>query len=134
MAAALGEVMRTRLVTQEEAARLGFWDEQRPEDNPPVQADGRIEVPVWRHARINLPHPLLRRGLVVLDTPGLNAIGAEPELTLALLPAAHATVFVLAADAGVTRSDLAVWREHLDDRSGEHFVVLNKIDTLADPL
>jgi hypothetical protein len=40
---------------------------------------------------------------VVIDTPGLNAIGAEPELTLGLLPSAHAVVFVLAADTGVTR-------------------------------
>ena len=40
-----------------------------------------VEVPAWRHAAINYPHPLLKRGLVVLDTPGLNAIGAEPELT-----------------------------------------------------
>jgi hypothetical protein len=39
-------------------------------------------VPAWRHAVINYPHPLLKRGLVVIDTPGLNAIGAEPELTL----------------------------------------------------
>ncbi len=93
-----------------------------------------VEVPAWRHALINYPHPLLQRGLVVLDTPGLNAIGAEPELTLSLLPSAHATVFVLAADTGVTRSDLAIWREHLGGDSVERFVVLNKIDTLVDPL
>jgi GH24 family phage-related lysozyme (muramidase) len=43
-------------------------------------------------------------------------------------------VFVLAADAGVTRSDLAIWREHLGQSSLERFVVLNKIDTLVDPL
>ncbi len=134
MAAALGEVMRTRLVTQEEAARLGFWDEQRPEDNPPVQADGRIEVPVWRHARINLPHPLLKRGLVVLDTPGLNAIGTEPELTLGLLPQAHATVFILGADTGVTKSDLSIWRDHLCGPALARYVALNKIDALIDPL
>jgi hypothetical protein len=95
---------------------------------------GTVEVPAWRHALINYPHPLLKRGLVVLDTPGLNAIGAEPELTLSLLPSAHATVFILAADAGVTRSDLAIWRDHLGDRAFERFVVLNKIDALADPL
>jgi hypothetical protein len=35
----------------------------------------------------------------------------------------------------VTRSDLAVWREHLEfARQPSRFVVLNKIDTLADPL
>ena len=77
---------------------------------------------------------LLARGLVVLDTPGLNAIGAEPELTLSLLPSAHATVFVLAADSGVTKSDLAIWREHLAGNAAERFVVLNKIDALVDPL
>ena len=91
-------------------------------------------MPAWRHALINYPHPLLKRGLVVIDTPGLNAIGAEPELTLGLLPSAHATVFILGADTGVTKSDLEIWREHLDGRALERFVVLNKIDTLADPL
>ena len=46
---------------------------------------------------------------MILDTPGLNAIGTEPELTLILLPNAHAVLFMLAADAGVTKTDLDVW-------------------------
>ncbi len=131
---ALAAVTRRQRVTVEQAAALGFWNAAQPEDNPPQAEDGSVEVPAWRHAVINYPHPLLQRGLVVIDTPGLNAVGAEPELTLAMLPAAHAVVFVLAADAGVTRSDLAIWREHLGQASLERFVVLNKIDTLADPL
>ena len=134
MAQTLQQVMRTIHVPVDEARSLGFWNDEQPDDNPPRDAQGRVEVPAWRHALINYPHPLLKRGLVVIDTPGLNAIGAEPELTLALLPSAHAAVFLLAADAGVTRSDLAVWRDHLGDRGLERFVVLNKIDTLADPL
>ena len=131
---ALAAVTRTQRVSVEQAAALGFWSEEQAQDNPPLLADGSVEVPAWRHALINYPHPLLERGLVVIDTPGLNAIGAEPELTLGLLPSAHAVVFVLAADTGVTRSDLAIWREHLGQASLERFVVLNKIDTLADPL
>ncbi|MBE7417357.1 MAG: dynamin family protein [Ideonella sp.] len=134
LAEALAEVKRTTQVTKEEAQQLGFWSDEHPDDNPPVSADGRVEVPAWRHALINYPHPLLKRGLVVIDTPGLNAIGAEPELTLGMLPSAHATVFILGADTGVTKSDLEIWREHLDGRALERFVVLNKIDTLADPL
>jgi len=134
LAEALSAVTRTQRVSVAGAAELGFWSDEHPEDNPPLEADGQVDVPAWRHALINYPHPLLLRGLVVLDTPGLNAIGAEPELTLSLLPSAHATVFVLAADTGVTRSDLAIWREHLGGDSRERFVVLNKIDTLADPL
>ncbi|MDO9093853.1 MAG: dynamin family protein [Rubrivivax sp.] len=131
---ALAAVTRRQRVTVEQATALGFWNAAQPEDNPPQSEDGSVEVPAWRHAVINYPHPLLAHGLVVIDTPGLNAVGAEPELTLAMLPAAHAVVFVLAADAGVTRSDLAIWREHLGQASLERFVVLNKIDTLADPL
>ena len=134
MAQALVEVMRTRQVPKEEAIRLGFWDDERPEDNPPVMDDGTVEVPQWRHARINLPHPLLKRGLVVLDTPGLNSIGTEPELTLGLLPQAHATVFILGADTGVTKSDLSIWRDHLSGPALARFVALNKIDALLDPL
>lgn len=131
---ALGAVTRTQRVSVEQATALGFWDASQPEDNPPQAADGSVEVPAWRHAVINYPHPLLQRGLVVIDTPGLNAVGAEPELTLSMLPSAHAVVFVLAADTGVTRSDLTIWREHLGPASLERFVVLNKIDALVDPL
>ncbi len=134
LAHALATVTRTQRVRIETARQLGFWHDDHPDDNPPVEADGNVEVPAWRHALINYPHPLLQRGLVVLDTPGLNAIGAEPELTLGLLPSAHATVFILSADAGVTRSDLSIWREHLSGEALERFVVLNKIDALADPL
>ncbi len=46
-------------------------------------------------------------------------------------------MFILAADTGVTKSDLAVWREHLvtgDDEDISRLVVLNKIDTLWDAL
>jgi hypothetical protein len=131
---ALGAVTRTQQVSVAQATALGFWNAEHPEDNPPQAADGSVEVPAWRHAVINYPHPLLKQGLVVIDTPGLNAVGAEPELTLSLLPSAHAVVFVLAADTGVTKSDLSIWRDHLGQVSLERFVVLNKIDTLADPL
>ena len=134
LAQSLQEVTRTQWVSEERARELGFWSDEQPEDNPPLDDQGRVEVPAWRHALINYPHPLLEQGLVVLDTPGLNAIGAEPELTLGLLPMAHATVFILGADTGVTRSDLAIWRDHLDSPALTRFVVLNKIDALLDPL
>jgi hypothetical protein len=134
LAQSLLEVTRTAAVSKEDARALGFWDDERPDDNPPVDDAGRVEVPAWRHALINYPHPLLKQGLVVLDTPGLNAIGAEPELTLSLLPSAHATVFILGADTGVTKSDLAIWRDHLGGHAPTRFVVLNKIDALLDPL
>lgn len=137
LASAMEKVSEVRYVDQAQARALGFWHDDRPEDNPPVNAQGLVEVPRWRHALINMAHPLLRQGLVVLDTPGLNAIGAEPELTVNLIPQAQAVVFILAADTGVTKSDLGIWREHvatMQDSSSSRFVVLNKIDALWDEL
>jgi hypothetical protein len=137
LAQALEKVAEVRHVTKDEARALGFWHDENIDDNPLVGADGLIEVPKWRHALINIAHPLLKQGLVILDTPGLNAIGAEPELTVSLIPQAHAVVFILAADTGVTKSDLSIWREHLisdEDENISRLVVLNKIDTLWDAL
>lgn len=137
LARAIQKVAEVRRVSKSEAAALGFWDEEVPDDNPLAGPDGLIEVPKWRHALINMAHPLLKQGLVILDTPGLNAIGAEPELTVSLLPQAHAVVFILAADTGVTKSDLTIWRQHLavlGERKESRLVVLNKIDTMWDAL
>ena len=134
---ALRHVSETTRVTPEEAGRLGFEVGEGQIELYSVGDDGLVEVPRWRHAMINFPHPLLKQGLVVLDTPGLNAIGAEPELTLSLLPNAHAVLFILAADTGVTQSDMAIWREHICAggmaRRGR-MVVLNKIDGQWDEL
>ncbi|MBF5003552.1 dynamin family protein [Diaphorobacter caeni] len=137
MATSLAKVSEVRTVTVDEARALGFWHDDSPDDNPLTDSKGMVEVPMWRHALINVPHPLLQQGLVILDTPGLNAVGAEPELTINLIPQAHAVVFILGADTGVTRSDLSIWREHLGasvENNETRIVVLNKIDTLWDSL
>lgn len=137
LANSLEKVAETIKVTPDQARALGFWQGQSEADQPRLDAQGLLEVPKWRHALINIAHPLLKQGLVILDTPGLNAIGAEPELTVSLIPQAHAVVFMLGADTGVTQSDLAIWKEHLVSDTKEtdvRLVVLNKIDTLWDAL
>lgn len=137
IALAMEKVAQVRQVSVDEARDLGFWHDELPDENPVVAVDGMVDVPMWRHAIINMPHPLLKQGLVILDTPGLNAVGAEPELTVGLIPQAHAVVFILGADTGVTRSDLSIWREHLGSAQADgdtRLIVLNKIDTLWDTL
>ena len=138
MSEALARVSQVKRVPMALARKYGLYDDE--DLLPTLDADGAtvVDIPCWRHALINFPHPLLQQGLVILDTPGLNAIGAEPELTLSLLPNAHAVLFILAADAGVTKTDLEVWNRHLagDDpatKSGR-IVILNKIDSLWDDL
>lgn len=134
VAESLAEVMRTQVVPLDQARALGCWDDRRPDANPPLVADGLVEVPAWRHAVVNLPHPLLQHGLVVLDTPPLDGVGAEPELALTLLPAAQAVIVVFAADPGVGPTDLRMWREHLPAVASARYVVLNKMDRRLDVL
>ncbi|HSI29304.1 MAG: dynamin family protein, partial [Methylophilus sp.] len=94
MVEAFKEVSRTRRVTLEEAQTLGLYHPDHPDDLMLIGQDGLMEIPCWRYAVINFPHTLLKQGLVILDTPGLNAIGAEPELTMSMLPNAHAVLFI----------------------------------------
>jgi len=134
MADAFKEVVKVKKVNAQEAIKLGLYDERL------VEAENQlVEVPMWRHALISFPHPLLKEGLVILDTPGLNALGTEPELTVDMLPNAHAIMFILAADTGVTKSDMEMWEQHVKnfESSGSKsglMVVLNKIDSLWDEL
>ncbi len=137
---ALQHIAQIKVVTRDVAQSLGLHvaEDEAHEDGMHVTAEGMVQIPRWRHAIINFPHPLLEQGLVILDTPGLNALGAEPELTLNMLYSAHAVVFILAADAGVTKSDMAIWRDHIsraeNGSTKGRLVVLNKIDVLWDEL
>ena len=134
---AFRQVSETKRVPVADAQRYGLYDENDKDNPVAVDEEGNVEVPCWRHAIINFPHPLLKQGLVILDTPGLNAIGTEPELTLNLLPNAHAVLFILAADTGVTKSDIEVWRSHIGNQQGRQkgrLVVLNKIDGMWDEM
>ncbi|PYC23534.1 GTPase [Aquipseudomonas alcaligenes] len=134
MAQAFAQVAKTKPMAVEQAIQLGFL----PEMLEPAGKPGQVLVPAWRHAMVNFDHPLLRQGLRILDTPGLNALGSEPELTLSMLPSAQAIIFLLAADTGVTASDMAIWKEHIrqldEDTQASLFAVLNKIDVLWDDL
>ena len=137
MVDAFKEVSLTKAVSILEAEKYGLFDPNNSDDILSVNKDGTIDVPSWRYAMINFPHPLLEQGLVILDTPGLNAIGTEPELTLNMLPNAHAVLFILAADTGVTKSEIDVWRQYISGtrwKQKGRLAVLNKIDGLWDEL
>jgi hypothetical protein len=141
VSSAMTGMTESKLVSKAYAVRLKFdlLDGQDGAIGLPVNEYDEVEIPSWRHAIINLPHPLLKQGLVILDTPGLNAIGAEPELTINQLSTAHTVVFILSHDTGVTSTDLELWERHLGgdkssgaDKNQRKLVALNKIDGLWD--
>jgi hypothetical protein len=134
MQKAFQELAAVKKVTCAEAAKLGLYKQE----NHPAASSGvleTVEIPCWRHALISFPHALFKEGLCILDTPGLNAMGTEPEMTLKMmLTGAQAIIFVLAADTGVADSDLALWDNHLmglrNQGKNALAVALNKIDCL----
>lgn len=149
VSAALKGMTDNKLVSKNYAKKLNFdlLESENSEIGLPVNKFDEVEIPSWRHAIINLPHPMLEMGLVILDTPGLNAIGAEPELTINQLATAHTVIFILSHDTGVTSTDLELWETHLDGVSHKKksakgqganatnqlkLVALNKIDALWD--
>lgn len=137
MQAAFKELIAVKRVPRQTAIELGLFDEKEAAEQGIINPE-TVEIPRWRHALISFPHPLLKAGLGILDTPGLNALGSEPELTLSMLPSAHAIVFVLAADTGVTKSDLNMWKNHVcrATNTGKQglAIVMNKIDAMWDDL
>ncbi|KVW96822.1 dynamin family protein [Thiobacillus denitrificans] len=130
----LKKLTETKSMAAVDAIELGLWDSEDPSERHQLRDDGTVEVPAWRYGMVNYPHPLLQAGLTILDTPGLNALGAEPELTLSVIPNAHAVMYLLATDTGVTRSDLEIWQKHVHRHANYHVAVLNKIDMLWDEL
>jgi hypothetical protein len=143
VAQAFAALAETRRISVNDAVALGLHSDSLRNKSA---EGGWVDIPKWRYAVINFPHPLLDAGLVVIDTPGLAALAAEPEFTRENLPAADAVVVVLDAAEGVTKPDLAIWKDQLGsarsfrdrerDESGQaRLVVLNKIDLLhtADP-
>ncbi len=135
MTLALHTITQSKKVTIEQAKKLDFDPEMLDRCG---DLDEMVEIPAWRHALVSFPHELLKQGLCILDTPGLNALGSEPELTLKLLPQVQAIVFLLSADTGVTASDMSIWEDYIQkieqkDELGL-FAALNKIDTLWDEL
>lgn len=134
MVAAMRTVAQKKNVSMGEARSLGLWDDSDPDLKDMLHPDGTVEIPAWRHALINYPHPLLQGGLVILDTPGLNALGTEPELTLSMIPNAHAVLFLLAMDTGVTKSDMDIWHKYIQKFVPHRLAVLNKVDILWDDL
>lgn len=133
MARAMKKLTESKRVTPDDAKALDLWDAQ-DSTLQKIGADGMVEIPAWRHALINYPHPLLKSGLVILDTPGLNALGAEPELTLNMLPKAQAALFLLGVDTGVTQSDMQIWDRFIRGKLPHQIAVLNKIDLCWDEL
>ncbi len=145
VARALAALSETKRISLTDAVAWGLHGEGITVSDSGEAA--MVDVPRWRYAVVNFPHPLLDAGLVIIDTPGLAALSLEPELARERVPDADALIMVLDITQGVAKSDLSAWQDqpgsvrNFRERAQEHekesdesrqirLVVLNKIDAL----
>jgi GTP-binding protein EngB required for normal cell division len=84
-----------------------------------------------RSAEVELDHPLLARGLVLVDTPGVGGLdAAHADVTVAVLATADVLVFVLDASAPISDTELR-FLARATERIGNLLIVLTKIDAYA---
>jgi len=69
MVEALSRVSQVKQVPAALARRYGLADDEDFLTDSDAERDSPVPIPCWRHAVINFPHPLLKQGLVILDTP-----------------------------------------------------------------
>ncbi len=87
--------------------------------------DNRLTV---EQVEVRLPHPLLERGIILVDTPGIGGLNAaHAAATLAFLPVADALVFVTDASAELTAPELEFLAAAVD-AGPSILVALTKVD------
>ncbi|MCL6630304.1 MAG: dynamin family protein, partial [Armatimonadetes bacterium] len=103
-----------------------FLAEYVTEEFNPGNRRGVLEV------KVEHPSPLLRRGVVLIDTPGIGStFRHNTEATLNFLPQCDASLFVVSPDPPITEVEIDFLRQVLAKTTHTIFV-LNKIDYLAD--
>jgi len=115
IAEAMRSLIESRTVGIDEAKSLNLTNVERSGD--------AVSIPAWRYALINLPHPMLKSGLIALYSPALQMLAAEPEVALRMISSAQSVLMVLGKDLSPAAHD--VWKQYAQNSQAHKFVVLD---------
>lgn len=115
IAEATRSLMESRAVSIDEARSLTLTNVERSGD--------AVMIPAWRYALINMPHPMLKSGLIALYTPGPQMLSAEPEVALRIASSAQSLLMVLGKELANSSRD--VWKQYAQNSQAHKFVVLD---------
>jgi GTPase SAR1 family protein len=101
-----------------------------PEETKRLDESGKSAFPTISHAVIEHPLALLKTGLEIIDTPGLNDTEARNQQVLEFANRCHAVLFVLSAIQPVTLDERRYLQNYLRDRGLELFFLINGWDRL----
>jgi len=84
------------------------------------------------HVEVLHPAPILRKGVVFIDTPGIGStFRHNTQATLNFLPQCDAALFVVSADPPITEVEVEFLKE-ARNRVPRLFYILNKVDYLGE--
>jgi hypothetical protein len=125
IAEATHSLMESRAVSVDEAKSLNLTNVERSGD--------AVMIPAWRYAIINLPHPMLKSGLIALYSPGPQMLAAEPEVAMRIASSAQSLLMVLGKELTPAAQD--VWKQYVQNSPAHKFTVLDSgagADTAAE--
>ena len=84
------------------------------------------------HVHVFSPSPLLQKGVVLIDTPGIGSTFIHnTEVTLNFLPQCDAAIFLISADPPISEVELE-FLKRVQTRVPRLFFILNKVDYLSE--
>ena len=98
------------------------------------QADGNSPFAHVSHAIIYYPLPLLKNGVEIVDSPGLNDTEARNKLSLGYIQSCHAVLFMLRATQPCTLAERRYLSNYLQNKGLSLFFLLNAWDHIKDSL
>src|SRR5258705_5349859 len=115
IAEATNSLMESRAVSVDEAKSLNLTNVERSGD--------AVLIPAWRYALINLPHPMLKSGLIALYSPNSQMLAAEPEVAMRIAASSQSLLMILGKELNPAARD--VWKQFAQNSQAHKFTVLD---------
>ncbi len=105
-----------------------------PTEAKRLEREQNLAFPNVKYAAVEYPLPLLKQGVEIVDSPGLNDTEARNELSLGYIKNCHAILFVLRATQPCTLGERRYLENYIKDKGLTVFFLLNGWDRVQDSL
>ena len=105
-----------------------------PDEIKKLEAQGKLAFPRVERAVIEYPLPLLKSGIEIVDSPGLNDTAARDRLSLDYIHNCNAILFVLRAVQPLSLTERRYLNNYIKERNLEVFFLINGWDEINNGL
>ncbi len=105
-----------------------------PDEAKRLEEESELAFPNVSHAVVEHPLELLKQGIEIIDTPGLNDTEARNQKVLEFVQSCHAILFVLSATQPCTLDERRYLQNYLREQGLGLFFLINGWDRIKDGL